>query len=148
MHQVLRDDERIAGLKTQFERMRTARDLQKGELVALRRFCDPPRANKAEFAVPSDGSIEVADTNTGVKEYWHGGRSCCSDTHLDPTVPPPQALSTAGFFLAIKGRVFKPSCPLVVCVVCLVDCQMNVGSVVIRNSMVGNGQKIGSSILP
>jgi hypothetical protein len=54
----------------------------------------------------------------------------------------------SGFFLAIKGRVFKPSSPLVVRVVCLVDCQMNVGSVVIRNSMVGNGQKIGSSILP
>ena len=50
-----------------------------------------------------------------------------------------------GFFLAIGKTVFKPPSPLVVCVICLVDCQMNGCSVVIRNSMVGNGQKIRSS---
>jgi RNA recognition motif-containing protein len=53
-----------------------------------------------------------------------------------------------GIFLANAERVFKPSLPLVVCFICLVDCQMNGGSVVIRNSMVGNGQKIRSSSLP
>jgi hypothetical protein len=94
-------------------------------------FCfeEPSRDPTGETPVPRGMGVSPMSDETHSKK----GR-----------IEPP----AAGFFLAIEERVFKPPSPLVIGVVCLVDCQMNRGSVVIRNSMVGNGQKIWSSSLP
>jgi hypothetical protein len=51
--------------------MRTARHLQKCELVALRRFFDATGTDETESAIPGNRTAQVAHADAGVKKYWH-----------------------------------------------------------------------------
>jgi hypothetical protein len=66
-------------------------NLQKRQLVALRRFGQAPDAFETQFTIPGDRALKVTNADAGVKEYRHNhqteGIRLQNDTHNKPGVP-------------------------------------------------------------